>query len=174
MATTYYGSLEGAATYHAARGNTAWADVDGESPDSPDDARSEALMRGSDYIDAKYGSRYPGLPTEGRGQDRPWPRTGATDKAGYEIADDEVPIEIEQATYEAALRELVEPGSLMPDYVAAERVRRERVEGAVEVEYSDKFQGAAGVTPIVTLIAGILAPLLGTGRRGGSFPIVRF
>lgn len=172
MPNTIYGTLEGALAYHTARNNDAWLNAP-DSPDSPDDYRYAALMRGSDYIDAVYGSRYPGSRTDGRAQDRPWPRKNATDQEGNEIADDEVPVEIEQATYEAALRELESPGSLLPDYIAAERVRRERVEGAVEIEYSDKFQGAAGAIPVVSLIDGILEPLLGKKTKTGAYFIDR-
>jgi len=35
-------------------------------------------QRGSTYIDATYGERFPGEPTGGIDQERAWPRSGAT------------------------------------------------------------------------------------------------
>ncbi|MFH7423074.1 hypothetical protein RA276_31690, partial [Pseudomonas syringae pv. tagetis] len=67
-----------------------------------------ALIRASAYNDGRYRkllasgmwqSLFPGVKTEGRGQAREWPRTGADDYAGNPIPDDQLPIELEQATY---------------------------------------------------------------------------
>jgi hypothetical protein len=55
-----------------------------------------------------YGSRFPGYPTDGRDHGRALPRMTNSLRilADGEIADDEVPREIAQATYKAALRQL--------------------------------------------------------------------
>lgn len=45
-----YGTLEGANTFHSARGNAAWAAASEE-------ARQQALQRASDYIEARYAAR---------------------------------------------------------------------------------------------------------------------
>ncbi|MCC4588757.1 hypothetical protein LL962_16890 [Xanthomonas sp. NCPPB 1067] len=157
-----YGTIEGADAYHASRGNVAWSaasEVD----------RLSALVRGTDYLDQRYRvlqlsgrweSMFPGTRTAGRGQEHEWPRTGAVDYDGNVIAVDEVPSEVERATYEAALRELARPGSLSPDFVASEAVTREKV-GPIEVTYTDS--GASGQPanrPLVPAIDEILAPLL--------------
>lgn len=118
-----------------------------------------ALLRASVWIDGMFRSRFSGTRTEGRDQVRQWPRTGATDVDDEDIADDEVPVEVEQATYEAALRELTRPGSLTPDYVASTQVKRKKV-GPIEVEYRDAY-GADAVRPCVSVVEDILAPLLG-------------
>ncbi|CAG2088035.1 DnaT-like ssDNA-binding protein [Xanthomonas arboricola] len=167
-----YGTLEGADAYHLVRGNAAWAG-------GSEEARRASLVRGTDYIDGRYRvllsqgrwqSMFPGVRTEGRGQPNEWPRTGAVDYDGNLIAADAVPIEVEHAAYEAALRELIEPGSLSPDYVASAQVTREKV-GPIEVSYGAST--AAGSTPNRPVIPGIdeiLAPLL---RRPMVMPAVR-
>ena len=64
-----------------------------------------ALERATAYLDGHYGARYPGKPTGGYAQVLGWPRTGVTDCHGYTVPSDTVPPAIENATYEAALRE---------------------------------------------------------------------
>jgi hypothetical protein len=92
---TFYGTVVDADAYHLARGNAVWATKD-------DATKQAALTTGSDYVDS-FRSRYPGKKTGGRSQEREWPRTDASDKSGEEIASDEVPVEVEYATYEGAL-----------------------------------------------------------------------
>jgi hypothetical protein len=158
----FYGTVAAADAYHAARANTAWA--------GDDVAKQAALIRASVYIDGRYRkllasgvwqSLFPGVKTEGRGQAREWPRTGAFDYEGNSIPADQVPIEVEQATYEAALRELVEPGSLSPDYVASSTVKRQKV-GPIEEEFavSVGVDGASAVRPVISIIDEMIAPLL--------------
>lgn len=148
-----YGTLEGALAYHTARGNAAWL-----ADEVTDQQRTAALVRASAWIDGEYGARFPGTKTGGRSQQLAWPRTDAADTDGSEIEEDEVPFEIENGTYEAALRELAAPGSLSPDFVATERVLREKV-GDLEVQYADASDPGAS-KPVVSIIDGILAGLL--------------
>lgn len=158
----FYGTVEAADAYHAARANAAWA--------GDDVAKQAALIRASVYIDGRYRkllasgawqSLFPGVKTEGRGQTREWPRTGAEDYEGHAIPSDQVPVEVEQATYEAALRELVEPGSLSPDFVAASTVKRQKV-GPIEEEFSVAAgaDGAASIRPVISIIDEMIAPVL--------------
>lgn len=137
-------------------------------PPSPPEAVEVLLRRGSVYIDGVYRSRYPGRKTGGREQVRDWPRTGARDASGEPIADDEIPREIEQATYEAAIREFNNPGSLLPDYVATERVKSETV-GPLSVTYADSSSmSAQDALPVISQIDMILEPLLGPSSSGKS------
>ena len=158
----FYGTVAAADAYHAARANAAWT--------GDDLAKQAALIRASVYIDGRYRkllasgvwqSLFPGVKTEGRGQAREWPRTGAEDYEGHAIPSDQVPVEVEQATYEAALRELVEPGSLSPDFVAASTVKRQKV-GPIEEEFSVAAgaDGAASVRPVISIIDEMIAPVL--------------
>lgn len=157
-----YGSVTEADAYHLARGNTGWTG-------SPE-AKEAALQRATDYVDGRYRrmtgggcwvSMFRGKRTAGRDQDLEWPRTGATDSEGNEIPDDEVPEEVEHATYEAALLELTTPGSLSPVFVAAQQVTKEKV-GPVEVQYSEAKQegGMPPNRPVVPAIDDILAGLI--------------
>lgn len=128
-----------------------------------------ARQRGSSYIDAVYGERFPGEPAGGIEQDRSWPRVNATDKWGNAIASDAVPARVIHASYHAALQELQSPGSLEPVVVAAERVKREKV-GPLETEYMDGAEGQdalAASTPLLAAVEGLLEPLL---TPVGGFP----
>ncbi len=165
----FYGTVVGADAYHAARDNTAWTGADS--------VKQAALLRASAFIDSLGfdGNEllWPGEKTGGRAQLRQWPRTGAVDAEGHAIDAATVPLEIEYATYEAALRELVTPGSLSPDYVPATQVKREKID-VIEVEY---FASAAGgavppTSPIIPLILSLLAPLLGGNYRGAPVFVV--
>lgn len=167
-----YGTLAAADAYHLARGNSAWTGVDA--------VKTAALERGTDYIDGRYRwemksgrwrSMFPGEPTAGRSQDREWPRTGAEDYNGNAIPDDETPIEVEHATYEAALRELVSPGSLSPDFVPTGQVIKEKV-GPIEVGYASPqaMPNQLPNRPIVPAIDEIIAPVI---IKPAEYPAVR-
>lgn len=169
----YYGTVADADAYHLAHGNALWTGTA--------DAKEAALTRASAYIDSrgryqpKCGpsrSLFSGVKTGGRAQALAWPRTGATDADGNAIAPDEIPSEVEQAVYEAALRELIAPGSLLPDYVASRVVKRQKVD-VIEREFAVSADGgAANVVPVVTIIENLLAPLLvGTYCDVGVFVV---
>lgn len=157
-----YGTVSDADAYHLARGNAAWT--------GDNAVKTAALQRATDYIDGRYRkmtaggcwvSMFRGARTDGRAQDLEWPRTGATDGEGNEIPDDEVPVEVEHATYEAALRELADPGSLSPTFTPSQQVTREKV-GPVEVAYAEG-QGSGAMPanrPVVPAIDDIIAGLL--------------
>lgn len=154
---SFYGTLTKANDYHSARGNDDWT--------GDNDALETALLRGSEYIDHNFRSSFPGYKAGLREQTREWPRDWAYDYENNAIPSDEVPIEVEQASYEAALRELTSPGSLFPDFTPGQQTKREKV-GPLEVEYTSP-QGLASAKILVTRILGILHPVL-TGRPQSS------
>lgn len=154
-----YGTLADSKTYHAARGNTAWAAAD-------DADLTISLLRGSEYIDGQFRRQFPGYKTDLRSQVREWPRNNAYDIELNSIANTEVPVEVEYATYEAALRELASPGSLMPDVTLGKQIKRAKVDGAVDVEYQGAI-GSHGMRPTLLVVQAILAPVL-TGSGSGS------
>lgn len=168
----HYGTLIDADLYNEARGRAEWGEAS-------TDARTAALVRGSDYIDNAYreskngcGSGWPGKKSGGRSQLRDWPRLGAVDREGDPIPSDVVPEEVERAVYEAAWRELQEPGSLSPDYVASQLVTREKV-GPIEVSYAaSAADGAASVRPVISAIDEILWPILSRGYCGPAVFVV--
>lgn len=143
-----YVSESDADTYFDNRANTDWTD-------STDD-KEAALIRGSAAIDAIYRSRFPGWRVNGRDQGLEWPRTNAFDYEGLAI--DGVPVEIINATCEAALIELTDPGSMTPDLERGGQIRAMSA-GSVSIEYA----AAAAATTTRTLIDGILSSLLGAG-----------
>src|SRR5262245_8388709 len=127
-----------------------------------------ALERATLWLDGTYGSRYPGQPTDGRDQELGWPRTGAVDCKGYAIQPDVIPAEIERATYEAALRELANPGGLSPDVTVGRVYKSVSVSGAVSVTYADEGGVAQSQQPTITIVDNMLACLLGGGQAGRS------
>jgi len=146
----------------------AWMEANGYS--LPEGAPSLAVLRqrGSVYIDATYGPRFKGQATGGYAQERAWPRTGAV-VGGSTIPDDVVPVAVEHASYRAAYQEAIAPGSLTSIGSAAGVVKRERVEGAVEMEYFEAKQqdgqpydplAPSTATPTIAEIDGMLAPYL--------------
>lgn len=129
----------------------------------PDGSPAAAVLRnrGSVYVDGTYGPRFSGAPTGGFAQERQWPRTGAT-AYGQAIGDTVIPSAVIEASYAAAWQEASSPGSLSASGSEASRVKRERVEGAVEVEYqssSGEFSASSMVT-LLTAVEGLLTPFL--------------
>lgn len=135
----------------------------------PDGAAADAVLRqrGSSYIDATYGARFKGQPTDGFDQERAWPRTGAV-VGGSAIPSNIVPLAVIHASFHAALALATDPNALSSTGSATGVVKRERVEGAVEVEYQaiqksdgpyDPFAPSAS-TPTMTIVDGLLAPYL--------------
>lgn len=147
-----YGTDQGLTAYLADNGYTL-----------PDTAPTPAVLRsrGSNYLDGVYGPRFSGIPTGGFGQERAWPRTGAY-AYGQPIGDSIIPDAVAKASYAAAWFEANNPGALSASGSEASRVKREKVEGAVEVEYqasSGEFSASSLVT-LLTDVEGLLAPFL--------------
>ncbi len=129
-----------------------------------------ALIRATQVLDATYRKRFPGTRTNARSQNLEWPRTNATDDAGNEIAVDEIPVEIIDATCELALRELASPGSTMPDVDRGGQPRRLKA-GSVEIEYGANATAQATFSLIDGILDGLLAgtgsgSIQGTAIRG--------
>lgn len=142
---------------------TAWLAANGHTLPGGSPTAAVLRQRGAVYIDGTYGLRFSGTPTGGAAQERAWPRTGATDRWGNALDANTVPTRVVEASFEAAWAEASSPGSLSASGSTAARVKREKVEGAVEVEYQSS-SGATGLladlTPMITTVEGILAPLL--------------
>lgn len=157
-----YGSVADADAYHSARGNAAWT----EASTSPDQGKTAALIRATAAIDAKYRGRWPGYRTSGRHQSLEWPRTAAYDIEGNPIAGTEIPQEVKDATFEAALRELADAGSMMPDLERGGNITSLQA-GSVAITYGANAQART----TYTLIDGILSSLLQSGSGGGLFGV---
>lgn len=141
--------------YHAAMGNTTW---------TGDNVLKEgAIRRGTAFLSSAY--QWQGSKREGRPQALAWPRVGVTDREGWGVDYASVPIEIQKATAEVALRELIAPGSMNPDFTQAEMVKREKV-GQIEVEYLNSSTSADAKRPVLLVVRDMIGQFL--ARCGGS------
>jgi len=142
-------------------GFTAWLADNGYSLPADPTPPSAAVLRnrGSNYIDAVYGARFLGSVVDAS-QERQWPREGAIVN-GKLLPSDVVPAAVINASYQAAYQEAVSPGSLSVVGSVSSTVKREKV-GQLEVEYqSAQSDGtAAGITPLISIVDGMLAPYL--------------
>lgn len=146
-----YGSDDGLVAYATAKGRTISGDA--------------AVLRnvGSVYIDGAYGWRFPGVPIGGAEQDRAWPRIGAVDMYGNDIAPDTIPTAVVNASYEAALIEDAKSGALGVVISAAKQLVGIKA-GSVDLRYATPQSGtsiAAASRPVSTVIEGILLPIIG-------------
>ena len=146
-----YAALTFADTYHLNMGNTTWTGTDA--------LKENALRRATAWVDGRYRAKWPGYRGNGRSQALGWPRYDVIDWEAQTVPFTSIPIEVQKATAEAALRELVSPGSLTPDYVATDRVTQESV-GSISVTYAD-IGGADAMRPMLIAVDEILAPLIG-------------
>ena len=146
-------SLAAATTYHAAQGNALWA--------AGDDADKETSIRRATGV--LNGYAWQGYRVNGRDQSLAWPRYNVSDREGYSIPSNEVPQEIVDACCELALRELVTPGTLTPDLIAGDSVKREKV-GSLEVEYASPAMSLADARTQVSIVG----PLIGQFLKHGS------
>lgn len=137
--------------WHAARANAAWAGTD--------DAKEAAIRRATAWLSGAFG--WVGRRRVGRAQALAWPRSGAVDGDGWSVPYDEVPDEVRQATAEAALRELVAPGSLAPDVTVG---KSKVLTGVGDITWTPlrKSLSAEDMVPTLTvvrtLLAGLVAP----------------
>lgn len=113
-------------------------------------------QRGSDYLDAAYAHRLGcSTPTGGIAQERAWPRTGGL------FPPDAIPAAWVKASYRAAYLEALTPGVLFISYNPNTRVKRNKVDGAVEQEFFEGGSGAGGGSAFLdTLIDGLVGPFL--------------
>jgi hypothetical protein len=127
----------------------------------PGTAPSPAVLRnrGSQYIDAVYGSRFLGSVVDPL-QERQWPRERAIVN-GKLLPSDVVPPAVINASYQAAYQEGVKPGSLTVIGTSSGAVKRVKV-GQIEKEYQTaKDDGtASAITPLISIVDGMLAPFL--------------
>lgn len=151
----YYGTVVGYEAYHLARGRTVTGTV-------------EDLLIASEWLDGTYSRRFMGLKVGMRDQVREWPRTGVVDRYGHVVSSDTVPVEIENATYEAAYR----ADSLNVDFTPS-KYQRVVITGSVDVTYRD--QEAWEVQGQYPTIDQILDPLIGAynALSGLSGKVVR-
>jgi hypothetical protein len=153
-----YVSLADAAEYCTSHGLTFAI-----SPAAPAEA---ALIRATAFIDNRYSSSFPGYRKAGRSQALQWPRAVAYDSEGWLIADDEIPIEVIEATIEAAVREFAVPNSMMPDLERGGEIQSLRA-GSVSITYASGAPAETKFSIIDRIMSNILNGTQGSG--GGLF-----
>lgn len=139
-------TLADATSYHAARGNAAWAAL------ASDALREQALRRATDYLEQVYGLKWKGERTT-HTQALSWPRYDVCAN-GFDVDSDVVPVAVQRACAEMALK--AAGGELAPD--VGRQAKREKVD-IIEVEYE------SGALPYVRYRAvdNLLAPYLECG-----------
>jgi len=83
----------------------AWTGVQG--------VKEQAIRMGTQYLDATYAGRWRGTRTNST-QALAWPRVNVVDDDNFAVASNDLPVALEQACAEAALRYL-QDGELLPD-----------------------------------------------------------
>lgn len=121
-----------------------------------------AILRASAWLSSF--PNWDGVMTCGRGlQGTAWPRSGVTDCNGDDVPDDEVPFEVQHATYIASIAEIETPGVLTPTITPGEQVKRSKVDVIEEEFMTPKDQNVSGtpnpvetLRPVLTAVADLL------------------
>lgn len=130
----------------------------------PGTAPTPAILRarGSLYVDG-YERYWTGQRAGGVMQEEAWPRTGATINCTTAIPDDVIPPAVVTASYRAGWLEAETPGILIGSGPSTgNRVKRNKVDGAVEREYFDDGKREVGSGPafIDSQIDGLLGQFI--------------
>jgi hypothetical protein len=129
--------------------------------------KKAALRRATSNLN--NGWAFKGGRTHGRKQGACWPRWGVTDKEGWAIQQDEIPIEIVQAVCELAAYELTNPGGLTPTVILADRIKRESIMG-LTTEYVST-ESAEANRPVLTAVNDLLGGFLSEDAGDGGSSI---
>lgn len=151
---TGYGNATDFKSYHTERGKTipsSWTD----------DLITKALLLVSEWLDNRYSSLWIGYKTDGWTQEREWPREAAISQTypSYFFADDEIPAQVVNATYEATFREMTVSGSLEVDFTP-NKYKNVSISGALSVEYSSVLTQAGDVQLEIPIIQSLMKPLI--------------
>lgn len=141
-----YATVATADAYHLGI-NPAWAS-------GAPAAKEAALIRATRALDATYD--FAGLRSFPRSQALLWPRADTYDTDDYPYPANELPRPLVNASCEAALRELVSPGALMPDLVAGGAIVRKEVK-AGPVSTSTEYAPGSIQRTAFPIITGILS-----------------
>lgn len=146
-----YGDADGYVAYHSARNNDtalAFDEID----------IAGALIVATEWLDGKYRSSYPGRKVGYRAQVREWPRDGAYDVNRNYIDPNAVPVEIINATYEAAAQHMMNPGALSLNWTPS-KYKRVSIDGALSVDYA-QYGGTSEIQTQFAVIEFIMAGIL--------------
>jgi hypothetical protein len=134
-----------------------------------DETTDGAILRASTWL-----STYPewdGSMKCGRGlQGQAWPRVGVTDCNGDAVPDDEVPFEVEQATYVASMAEYASPGILSPTITPGKQKKSVKVDVIAEAYMTPVEQGVTGTLNPVETLRPVLTTVNDLIRCMGTVP----
>lgn len=132
-----------------------------------DELIESALLISSEWLDGKYENIFIGYKADGYKQERSWPREAAVVQfyPYYLFAKDEIPEQIKKATYEAAFRNLISPGSLETDFTP-NQYKSVRVEGAISVEYNSSLTYASDIQTEIPIIQTLMSDLIDYDKSG--------
>ena len=151
--------------YHWSRSNSLWAA-------STDKAKEAAALRAMAYIET---FRFKGQRVAVE-QACNFPRTGIITRDGLEWPSTSVPAVVKQAQAEGALRELVSPGTLLPDWTPGKGPKRLEKLGDMEEEWfkQDPNEGKYPFQIILRLLADfIMDPTADTSKTLYVFDVER-
>ncbi len=144
-----YVSIADCDSYHTLMGNATWTGTDA--------VKESAILRAMAWLEARpwKGIKYT------YDQSLSWPRSSAVDIDGYTIEVDEVPNGVVKALCEAALLELVTPGSLRPSLERGGMVTSFTLVGVV----SESYSGGAPAETVHYTLTGPLKGLLKSSNQ---------
>lgn len=142
-----YADVDYLDVYHASRGNVAWLAY-------PVSEKEAAALRGMEYIETFKCRGQKVLVS----QNCNWPRTGVITKDGLEWPVDKVPPVFLKAQAEAALREILNPGVLLPDWTPGKGPKRREKLGDMEDEWfkQDPNEGKYPFQSILRLLGDFI------------------
>lgn len=146
-----YVSMADADTYFTNHGSPA------EWTDATDAVKESALRYATQWIDATFSWRGEVVSND---QVLDWPRAGVYDDEDRYVDSDSVPRLLRDATCEAALEHIRDALNVGKD--RGGMVKRQRVEGAVEIEFMDYAPGER----VRRYVVELLSPLLSYSSTG--------
>lgn len=147
--STSYVSVEDAIAYLTDEGEKDFCAAIATEP-----LRQQALVRATRYCDRALAGRVNGYPINEE-QALLFPRTDGSFSG--------VPSLLKHAVCYAASIEYAMPGTLSAKVERPGRIKREKVEGAVEIEYAD----GAGFSPYYPALSAALSQIVAAGKGGG-------
>lgn len=148
--------------YIAPTDAAAWAEL-------TEPAKQRHLMIGTMSLGNKYRRRWKGRRVKEE-QALPFPRDGVFDEDDFLIDNDVIPLRLQQATVEAAVRSMLLT-NLEPD-VLPEGFGIESISQKFDVfAQSIKYAGAKATQPVITRIENLLIGLITGGM--GQYPVDR-
>lgn len=157
----FYGNADDFESYFTERGfeiPSAW----------DEDKINSALLVSSEWLDNHYDSIWIGYKVK-FGQERAWPRQNAMvlSYPSYTYKTNEIPVQVVQATYELAKRELTSPGSLSPDYEPV-KYSKVSIKNAVSVEYNPAFSSAGDFQTQIPAVQSLMNILIDPTKNAGD------